>query len=177
MIAQHIGTKSKDQCKKFFIKGHKSHRLDLIHHRLENIGSLLNEVNLSSSTNTNYAHVWEADSVIDNDESGTETNDDQPSSVVNSSCDKSKPMEAMNLSAYFKESVIGNDKSGTKTNDEQPSSTMNSSHDKSKPVEARNRSPDLNESNEINREFDHQDKNMISNTYNGECKIVGTDGC
>ena len=64
-------------------------------------------------------------------------------------------MEAMNLSAYFKESVIGNDKSGTKTNDEQPSSTMNSSHDKSKPVEARNRSPDLNESNEINREFDH----------------------
>ena len=155
MIAQHIGTKSKDQCKKFFIKGHKSHRLDLIHHRLENIGSLLNEVNLSSSTNTNYAHVGEADSVIDNDESGTKTNDDQPSSVVNSSRDKSKPMEAMNLSAYFKESVIGNDKSGTKTNDEQPSSTMNSSHDKSKPVEARNRSPDLNESNEINREFDH----------------------
>ena len=33
-------------------------------------------------------------------------NDDQPSSVVNSSRDKSKPMEAMNLSAYFKESVM-----------------------------------------------------------------------
>ena len=95
MIAQHIGTQSKDQCKKFFIMGHKSHRLDPIHHRLENIGSLLNEVNLSSSTNTNYAHVGEADSVIDNDKSGTKTNDGQPSSVMNSSRDKSKPMVLM----------------------------------------------------------------------------------
>ena len=47
-----------------------------MHHRLENIGSLLNEVNLSSSTNTNDAHVVEANSVIDNDKSGTNTNDD-----------------------------------------------------------------------------------------------------
>ena len=57
MILRHVGTKSKDRCKKFFIKGQKSHRLDLMRHRLENIGSLLNEVNLSSTTNTNYAQV------------------------------------------------------------------------------------------------------------------------
>ena len=73
-------------------------------------------------------------------------------------------MEARNLSTNFKESVIGNDKSGTKTNDEQSSSGTNLSHDKSKSVEARNRSADLNESKEINREFDHQDKTIISNT-------------
>ena len=82
-------------------------------HILENIGSLLNEINIGMSTYTNDAHIVEGDSAADND------------------------------------------KLGTKTNNDQPSSAANSSHDKSKPVEARNRSPDLNESNEIIREFDH----------------------
>ncbi|KAG4930871.1 hypothetical protein JHK84_047855 [Glycine max] len=177
MIARHVGAKSKDQCKKFFIKGQKSHRLDLMRHILENIGSLLNEINLGMSTDTNDAHIVEADSVTDNDKLGTKTIDDQPSFVVNSSRDKSKPMEARNLSTNFKELVIGNDKSGTKTNDEQSSFDMNSSHDKSKSVEAKNRSADLNESKEINREFDHQDKTIISNKYNDESKLVDTDGC
>ncbi|KAG5098126.1 hypothetical protein JHK82_047980 [Glycine max] len=108
-------------------------------HRHENIGSLLNEINLGRSTDSNDARVVEADSVIDYDKLGTKTNDDQPSSATNLSRDKSKAMEAKNLSVDFKESVIGNPKSGTKTNDEQHSSATNSSHDKSKPVEARNR--------------------------------------
>ncbi|KAL5184635.1 Nuclear receptor corepressor 1 [Glycine soja] len=164
MILRHVGTKSKDWCKKFFIKGQKSHRLDLMRHRLENIGSLLNEIDIGMSTYTNDAHIVEGDSAADNDKLDTKTNDDQPSSAANSSRDKSKPMEARNLSTNFKESVIGNDKSGTKTNDEQSSSGTNLSHDKSKPVEARNRSADFNESREINREFDHQDKTIISNT-------------
>ncbi|KAG4933670.1 hypothetical protein JHK87_047672 [Glycine soja] len=132
MTAWHVGIKSKDQCKKFSIKGQKSHRLDLMRHRLENIGSLLNEINHGRSTNNNDACIEEADSIIDNDKLGIKTNDDQPSSAVNLSHDKSKPMEARNLSVDFKE---------------------------------------------IDREFDHQDKNMISNTYNWESKLVDTNGC
>ena len=106
MILQHVGTKSKDRCKKFFIKGQKSHRLDLMHHRLENIGSLLNEIDIGMSTYTNDAHIVEGDSAADNDKLDTKTNDDQPSSAANSSHDKSKPMEARNLSTNFKESVM-----------------------------------------------------------------------
>ncbi|XP_028197190.1 nuclear receptor corepressor 1-like [Glycine soja] len=131
MIAQHVGTKSKDQCKRFFIKGQKSHRLDLMRHRLENIRSLLNEINLGRSANTNDARVVEA---------------------------------------------IGNDKLDTETNDHQPSSAANLSHDKSKHMEAWNQLIDLNESKEINKEFDHEDKNIVSSTYNGESKLVDTDG-
>ncbi|KAG5097959.1 hypothetical protein JHK82_047813 [Glycine max] len=91
MIARHVGTKSKGQCKKFFIK----------------------------------------DLVTNNDKLGTKMNDEQPSYAAKSSRDKSKPLEARNLSVDFKEAAICNNKSGTKTNNEQPSSATNSSHCKS----------------------------------------------
>ncbi|KAG4933507.1 hypothetical protein JHK87_047509 [Glycine soja] len=73
----------------------------------------------------------EADLVTNNDKLGTKMNDEQPSYAAKSSRDKSKPLEARNLSVDFKEAAICNNKSGTKTNNEQPSSATNSSHCKS----------------------------------------------
>ncbi|TKY46293.1 Nuclear receptor corepressor 1 [Spatholobus suberectus] len=102
-IAQHVGTRSQDQCKIFFIKGQKGLRLDLMHHRPEYIGSLGNDVN-GGRSDTDDACVVAADSVSDSDKSGTKTDEDQPSSVMNSNHDESKPVKARNLSADLNES-------------------------------------------------------------------------
>nr|KYP42508.1 Nuclear receptor corepressor 2 [Cajanus cajan] len=103
MIAKHVGTKSKDQCKIFFIKGKKWPGLNLMHHKPDYNVSPVNDLN-SGRNDKDDGCVVVADTIIGSDKSGTKTNGDEPSSSMNLNDDESKPAEAENLSTDINES-------------------------------------------------------------------------
>ncbi|KAK7315898.1 hypothetical protein VNO77_34480 [Canavalia gladiata] len=107
MIAQCVGTRSQDQCKIFFSKARKCLGLDLVHSRPEYIGSIVNDDVNGGRSDTDDACIVETDSVIGTDKSGTKTDEDLPSSVMNTYHDESNPVEARDLSADLNESKDG----------------------------------------------------------------------
>ncbi|CAL0303066.1 unnamed protein product [Lupinus luteus] len=104
MIAQYVGTRSQSQCKVFFSKARKCLGLDLMHRRPENSGSPLNGHANGGGSDTDDACVVETGSANGSDKSGTKTDEELHSSVLNSYCDVSCHMEASNMSTDLNES-------------------------------------------------------------------------
>ncbi|XP_019430275.1 PREDICTED: uncharacterized protein LOC109337705 isoform X2 [Lupinus angustifolius] len=109
MIAQYVGTRSQSQCKVFFSKARKCLGLDLMHRRPENSGSQLNDHANGGGSDTDDACVVETGSANGSDKSGTKTDEELHSSVMNTYCDVSCHVEASNMSTDLNESkkVIG----------------------------------------------------------------------
>ncbi|KAE9617497.1 putative transcription factor MYB/SANT family [Lupinus albus] len=108
MIAQYVGTRSQSQCKVFFSKARKCLGLDLMPCRPENLESPLNDHANGGVSDTDDACVVETGSANGSDKSGTKTDDELHSSVMNTYCDLSCHVEARNMSTDLNESKIVN---------------------------------------------------------------------
>ncbi|KAL1343612.1 hypothetical protein AAHE18_09G239800 [Arachis hypogaea] len=102
-LARCIGTRSPEQCKVFFSKARKCLGLDLMRPMPENVGSPANDGANGGGSDTDDACVVETGSVVGTDKSGTKTDEDLPSSVINTYHDESDPVEARNLAAELNE--------------------------------------------------------------------------
>ncbi|XP_061347011.1 uncharacterized protein LOC133292604 isoform X2 [Gastrolobium bilobum] len=105
-IARCVGTRSQEQCKIFFSKARKCLGLDLMRPIPENVGSPVNDDANDGRSDTDDACV------VDTDKSGTKTDEDLPSYVMNTYHDESTPGQVQKLSAELNKSKEIN---GTKT--------------------------------------------------------------
>ncbi|CAJ1947732.1 unnamed protein product, partial [Sphenostylis stenocarpa] len=91
MTAQ-SGTRSTDQCKRFFIKGQKCPRLALMHNKLEYVGSPVNEVNSARDE----VNVVDGNSDVGNEKSELDTSKNEDRRHLN--FEESQPVKDGNVS-------------------------------------------------------------------------------